>query len=465
MKRIALLSTAAFVATLSTASVASAETKPAMVWIPTADVDLIPSGTPDTICEKSSMSADIAAAGCVGGLAEAGTRTPNADTQAVVDGAIAALEAYDVTIVTEPPPSYVPIFAVLTSGEDSEESLSYTCSGAGLTCAARGRDSVGFTNTGTMNCTDPDLLQSALYTVGRMSGLEGKEDPRDVMSYPPNYEEAVTDFIDECGPIANFLGGDKGMTELPVECTSADHAGDCEAESQNSHADMLDYFGPATEDTAAPEIGFENIADGDVIAEGTALSVSAKISDDSTYAAVRITIASDALDGVDGITGGEISFCTTDICDVNFLDGDPFKLAESEWATGDINGLPGGEYTITLEAADYHGNVAETLTAVVTLEGGGATTDGGGDTDGDGSGDDTNGTGDTNGSSDTNDSGFVTDSNGDDSGEDGGDTDGDDSAGATDDGGGCAVGAAQRAGSSALMMLGLLGLGFIRRRN
>ncbi len=454
MKRTCLLSTAAIVASLCTASVASAETKPAIVYIPTADVDLIPSGTVDTVCEKASMSADIGAAGCVGNLAEATTRSPNGDVESIVEGVTSALEAYDITVVTEAPPIYVPVYAVLTGADDSEESVSHTCAGAALTCAARGRDSVAFTNTGTMNCTDPDLVQSTLYAIGRLAGLEGKEDATDVMFYPPDYENPVTAFVDACGPISQFLGGDAGDMPAPLECTSADHEGDCGAGEQNSNADMLAYFGAAAPDADAPEIAIESPADGDVIAEGAALQVIAKVDDASTYAAVSITVAAAELEGQ--IPGGAFTFCTTDLCDVNFLDNDPFKVTDSEWATSELSQLPGGEYTITLEASDYHGNVAEPLVITVTVEGGPVDPSGGDDTGtgGDDSGGQTSAA--TNG-----DSGFLT-SGGDESGG-GSDTEGG-SGGASDDGGGCAVATQPGIGGTMGLMLGLFGLGFVRRR-
>ncbi len=464
MKRICLLSTAAIVASLSTASVASAETKPAIVYIPTGDVDLIPSGAIDTACQKVSMSADVAAAHCVGGLDEAGTRAPNGMAQAVVEGVTTALEAYDITVVTEPPPAYVPIYAVLTGADPSEESVSHTCAGAALTCAARGRDSVAFTNTGTMNCTDPDLVQSALYAVGRLAGLEGKEDATDVMLYPPDYENPVTAFIDECGPISQFLGGDAGDMPLPLECTSADHAGGCEAGEQNSNADMMDYFGAAAGDEDAPVIDLLSPADGDVIAEGEPLVAQGKVDEVSNYAAVRITIASPALETPEavelGIVGGELSWCTTEICDVNWLEGNPFKTADTEWSTGDV-GLPGGEYTITLEASDYYGNEADPVVVTVTVEGGPIDPTGGDETGGEtDTGDPTT---DSAGSDSNGDSGFLT--TGDDGGgSDGGDTDGGGSGGSSDGGGGCSVDPEQGIGGTLSLMLGLFGLGFIRRR-
>lgn len=452
MKRTCLLSTAAILATLTTSSVAYADTKPAIVWVPTSDVELIPSGMVDSICEKMQMSGSAVAAGCVGGLDEPITREVSADAMTIATDLRTAFEAYDLSIVVEPPPAYVPVFALLTSDNESEESTSYTCGSQVANCGGLSRDGTFSTNTGTITCTEPDAAQAAIYAVGRLAGLEGKEAGTDAMHYPPDYTMPVITFEDACGPIAAQLGGEDNMTPIPLECTSLDHVG-CDSGEQNSHADLLENLGPTATDTDAPVIAISSPADGDVIAEGGAINVAATVEEASNFAAVRITIASPALDGVEGIIGGEISFCTTDICDVNFLDVDPFKTADSGWGTGDIIELPGGEYTITLEGSDYYGNEADPVVVAITLEGGpvdptGGDTDTGGDTT------------DPTGASDT----FA--SGGDESSSGGGDTDGgDDGGGATDDGGGCSVGGSGGIGGSFAMMLGLLGLGLLRRRD
>lgn len=459
MKRTCLLSTAAILATLTTSSVAHADTKPAIVWVPTADIELIPSGMVDSICEKMLMSGSAVAAGCVSGLDEPITREVSADAMTIAGELRTAFADYDVSIVLDPPPSYVPVFALLTSDSESEESTSYTCGSQVANCSGLSRDGTFSTNAGTLTCSDPDAVQAAIYAVGRLAGLEGKEDATDAMHYPPDYTMPVTTFNDECGPISAQLRGEDKMTPVPLECTSLDHVG-CDSGEQNSHADLIENLGANAADSDAPVIALTSPADGDVIAEGGAINVAATVEEASNFAAVRITIASPALEGVDGITGAELSFCTTDICDVNFLDGDPFKTADSGWGTGDIGGLPGGEYTVTLEGSDYYGNEAEPVVVTITLEGGpidptGGDTDGGGDTE---TGDPTG----ASGASDTNDT-FV--SGGEES-SGGSDTDGGGSGGAEDEGGGgCSVGESGRVGGSFAMMLGLLGLGLLRRRD
>lgn len=462
MKRTCLLSTAAILATLTTSSVAMAETKPAIVWVPTADVEATPSGTVDSPCQKTGMSGSAVAGGCLPNVAEATTLSPSDSAQDIADGIAAAYAAYDLHVVTEAPPSYVPVYALFTGAEASKENNSHSCTSTLANCAALSRD-VGYFAflDGTNMCTDPDVVTAGVFATGLLAGLEGKEDAAgDWMNYPPDFENPPTEFLDECGAIAAPLAGKDGMTPQPLDCTSLDHTG-CDGGEQNSHADLRENLGINAADEEAPVITLTSLADGDVIAEGGILNATATIDEGSGFAAVRITIASDSLDGVDGVVGGELSFCTTDICDRNFLEGDPFKASDSEWSSGDLPGLPGGEYTITVEASDYYGNEAETVAVTVTVEGGpidptDGDTDGGGDTDGP--------TTDSNGSDPTGNDTFVT-TDGDSDSDSDGDTDGSGGSGADGDdgGGGCSVASEQGIGGTVALMLGLLGLGFIRR--
>ncbi len=459
MKRTCLLSTAAILATLAISSVAHAETKPAILWVPLSDVEATPSGTVDSICQKTGMSGSAVAAGCLPNVADASTLSPSESAMEISEGIAAAFAAYDLRVVNDPPPAYVPVYALFTGAEASKENNSYSCTSAVTNCAALGRDAAYFAFLdGTNNCSDPDVVAAGVFAAGLLSGLEGKEaGGTDWMSYPPDFTMPGTEFVDECGAIAAPLGGKDGMTEQPLDCTSLDHEG-CSSMEQNSHADLLENLGPNAPDGDAPVIAITSLSDGDVIAEGSPITVEATVEEASNFAAVRITLASESLDGFPGITGGEFTFCTTDICDENFLDGAPFKTADSGWSTGDINGFPGGEYTITLEASDYYGNEAEAVTITVTLEG---TVDptGGDDTD---SGDPTTDpTTDPSGDP----SGDPTFVSGDSSGGGGDTDDGGGDGGATDDGGGCSVGTSGGIGGSFAMMLGLLGLGLLRRRD
>lgn len=463
MKRTCLLSTAALLATFATSSVALADTKPAIVWIPTADVEAFPSGDPDSICLKTGMNGTAVAAGCLANIAEATTLSPSPEAQDIAAGIEAAFAAYDLHVVTEAPPEYMPTYALFTGGEASEDNDSYSCTSQVSNCSALRRDAAYFAFLGGTNtCSDPDVVAAANFAVGLLAGLEGKEEaPDDWMNYPPDFMSPPTQFLDECGAIAAPLGGKDGMTPQPADCSSLDHV-DCDSMEQNSHADLMENLGANAADEDAPVINLMGIADGDVIAEGDPLNVSFTMDEASNFAGTRLTISSEALNGVEGIVDGRISYCTTALCDRNFLEGEPFKPADSVWSSNDVNGLPGGDYTITIEASDYYGNEAEMITLNVTLEGGPIDPT----ESGSGGADDT-GSAESNGSDPSaGDSMDTFASQGDESGG-GSDTDGSaGGSGSSDDGGGggCSVSAEQGVGGSFALMLGLFGLGLVRRR-
>ena len=386
MMRTKLPLAAAFLVTASLTPVASAATKPAVVWIPTAPVELTPSGAFATQCAKTGLSGSAVAAGCVRNIDEPTTFTPHPSAQQLADGIAAAFSAYDLRVVTEAPPPYLPTFAVFTSADVDEDSTSHTCSSSSANCAALQRDRAAFTNAGTPFCTAPDLLASAVFAVGAMAGLEGKSaTPDDWMNYPPDFMAPPTQFVDACGAIAPPLGGPDGTTPLPLQCTSLDHTG-CSAQQQNSHADLLANLGPASADDQAPILEVTSPTDGVVLGPGDPVLVSFTLDEASHFAGARVTIASDALLRIPGVESGEITFCTSDLCDVNWLDGDPFKTTDSPWSTSEIHGLPPGEYEIVIEASDYYGNEAPTVAMVVQVVGDpvdptGGSSSGTGDTD------------------------------------------------------------------------------------
>lgn len=457
MKRFCLISCAAVAASMCWSSPVQAENTPAVLFIPTEDVTLIPSGS--GACQYISMSEYNAALNCSPGLTEETPMTVVADAGQLTTDIAAALAPYNVMVTNERPPEYMPYYMLVLRDEMFADSLNYACAGGPLTCASRGRNAIGSTSGGTMFCMDPNLTQAGLYSFGRMAGLEGVDDPLDPMHYPPDFETPATMYQDACMAISPLFGGKKGTTPQPLECTSADHV-DCDAMQQNSHADLLSYFGAFAEDTEAPVITVVSPEDGATIPEGEGLVLDASIEDADPAVAMRWTVESPALEGLDVPQledDGKFTFCTSNLCDVNFLDGDPFKPTDSSWAAPALNGLPGGEYTVTIEASDYHGNEAEPVVVTVTVEGGPATT-GGTDTD--------TGDGTDSGSNDSgnNDSGPVF-TTGDDSDGETGDGDGGGTAGMEEeeDGCGCTTGPAG-SGSVLLMGLGLLGLATGRRR-
>lgn len=474
MKRFLLLSsvTSALLMPLT----ANADDKAAILYIPADDVVLTPSGMGK--CISVSTSDFNSGIGCHPGVEEEETISAFADAETLAADVATALEPYDVHVTTVRPPEYVPYFTLLASDMASEESLSYSCTSATGVCASRGRDLIGFTNGGSMNCMNPDTLQTALYMFGRFAGLEGGDNPADPMHYPPDFDMPASTFLDECVTLVQQFGGKDGMTVLPLDCTSADHVGgDCVAGEQNPHQDLLAYFGERTDDTDAPTIAIDTPKEGDVIDEGGELNVLFTVSDDDPHVAVMVKIESPSLETIMDTTpllnDGSLSACSSNWCDTDYLEGQPFALNEGPYAF-DLPGLPGGEYTVTFGAADYHGNVAEEVVVTVTIGGEppmesdtAETTDSDSDTDTTETSGPSSDSMTTASASDSNMTTFVSDSA---SSDGGSDTDGDDDDDSTggetdDDAGGCSCTTDQGAGGAMALLLGLLGFGLTRRRD
>ena len=318
------------------------------------------------------------------------------------------------------------------------------------------RNSIIFMVDGTQNCTAPDLLHSALYAFGRASGLEGvlpPEDmaaPLDVMTFPPDYTMPLLEYTDQClFREHQQTFDDAGMPagEANLECTFEDHVGRCPADpdddaGQNSYQDLLAYYETRVEDTTPPELTNVVPEDGAVImAEGGSgmLGIDVDIVDDDPVVGARWTIQSDAL--TEDFEGGIITLCTNDLCTIDWPDANPLKPTDSDWAIPGELGLPPGEYAITLEAADFHGNVAEPVSFTVTIMG---EPDAG------------SSTGDVTDPTNADNTGDMSASSGDD---DSGGTTGQD-----EDPTGCTCRTTPAPGGAVLMLLGLLGLGGLRRR-
>lgn len=361
MKRLTSL-TAMTLLLLSTE--AAAETKSAIVYIPVDDLTLSPSGSGP--CADVSLSAWNSGLGCVPGLDAAQVYDAHADAANLATAVSASVAAFDVHVTTVRPPTYVPYYVLVPGENTNDESQSYSCVGGPLVCAGRGRDLIAFTNTGTLNCTAPDTLQTLLYALGRLAGLEGSTDPAGAMHYPPDFVVPADGYVDGCVTLSQQIGGDDGMTVLPLECTSVDHSpGGCGAGQQHPHAELLDVFGPATEDTDAPVITVVSPEDGAVLPEGSTLEIEMTVADANPHVAVLLDVASPALDGIDqpALQDGTLSACTSSWCDFHFLDNDPFRLNDGPW-TFDLPGLPPGVYTITFAATDYDGNESQVVHTV-----------------------------------------------------------------------------------------------------
>jgi MYXO-CTERM domain-containing protein len=455
MKRTCLISSA--LATLVLVPV-QASAEPAVLFIPTEEVSLQPDGEG----ECAGVGSPNSAFNCTAAVDAATVIPPFAgDLDAFQTSLQDSLLPYDVLVTNTRPPEYLPYTMLLP--EVDVESFSLACSFGGINCGARKRNSIVFLVPQTDNCTDPDMLQQALYAFGRISGLEGVANPMDVMNFPPDFTMPVAGYLDECSDRSPQLNFDKmGMPTTPalLECTSKDHAaGACPDDpegnpGQNSHQDLLAYYGPRpdVEDTEPPVFANVMPEDGTVLMtndSGVAqLMIDVDITDADPAVGVRWTVSSDALIS-DMFPDGVLTICTNDVCSVNWSDVVPAKATDSDWASPVALNFPPGEYAVTLEASDYKGNVADPVSFTVTIEDASS-----------GSGGVDSGADETAGV-DTNEPPPFTTGNNDDSGTgDGGSNDG----GANDDGGGCSCSTTGGSGGVALMLLGLVGLGAMRRR-
>ncbi|MCA9704818.1 MAG: hypothetical protein KDK70_03080 [Myxococcales bacterium] len=430
-------------------TMASAE--PAIFYIPTEEVTLRPLNSGP--CGGGIDSAF----GCTPAVSEETPEPPYASADTLTQAVDDAFAEYDVTVTNTRPPEYISYVMVLPRDAAADMSQSFSCTTSGINCGARGRNDLFFVTGSTMNCIDPEIVHATVYGLGRTSGLEGVDNPDDWMNYllgagsaaGPDYATPPMGFLDVCSDRVQQQGfnDQDQQVSLPLECTSSDHA-ECPdgmngMAQQNSHQDLLLYYGTPLDDTDPPELSNVVPAPDTVLQQGDDLVLDVDITDADLVVGARWVVQSQALIDA-GIESGTLSQCTNDACDANWNDASPLKATDSDWSFT-LEMLPAGEYNITLEAADYHGNVAEMMSFVVTIEGGASGTTGDMDTD---MGSNTNPTG-----------GVFT------SGEDStGGGPGSTTSGEDEDPSGCTCRTTPAPGGAVLMLLGLLGLGTLRRR-
>lgn len=333
--------------------VAAAAPRPAILYIPRdVEVTLHPTGLPPCTTDVNS------ALGCANVPAQV-QQPPYQAADALAAAMLAVLDPYDVLVTHQRPPEYVSYTMLLPSDDPDPRSSSLTCTAAAINCAARRRADVIFTSGTTTQCMDPQIVHASLYAFGRSSGLEGVVDPGDYMSYVPDYAVNPMGFLDVCSDRTPQQGlDDRGMqVPLPLECPDRDHPscplGGNGLGQQNSHQELLAAYGPRTEDTAPPVLDELVPPDGAVLMPGEDLVLDVEIADADPVVAVRWTLTSAALEEVLGRSS--YTKCTNDVCDSNWPDANPLKATDSSWQVI-FAGLPEGEYEITLEVVDYHGN-------------------------------------------------------------------------------------------------------------
>ena len=239
--------------------------------------------------------------------------------------------------------------------------------------------------------------------VAHSYGLEHVDEPGDIMN--PFNAGGDASFIDSCIQIVTNGQG--------IACGSQ-HAAHCAGgTAQNAHLELLDLFGAAVPDTAAPVVAISYPSDGDVFEPGANFTIMVEASDDVAVESVEL-----------------------------FNNGTPLGSDGDEPFGWDVENIPEGEYSMFVIASDAAGN--ETTSETITITVGAAAEDDDDDSDGDGGGS-------SGGGDDDDDTGPA------------GDTDVGESVGFDDDGADTGCGCTQApARGSWLLMLGFFGL--LRRR-
>lgn len=283
------------------------------------------------------------------------------------------------------------------------------------------------------------IAEIILQEVAHTWGLEHIDDQGDLL-YPTTQGQNKI-FKDECLQIVVL--NDNGSTSPTGAFCGAQHAQFCSNNQQNSYQEMLALFGPGIPDTTAPSVQIVSPADGESIDGDVNLVVSFEDDQSPMIINATITIESASLDEP--------------------VENDGAYAAPSELEFP-IQGLPGGEYTITIDATDEEDNPTSDSVTFTVLGDPPNDSDGNG---GDGSGGEETSGGGTDGGGGEGDGGNDGGSNGD--GGDGsaggpvsgGDTDGGTAGGDGD--GGCSV---ESPGSKmGWAVLGMLGLVAFRRRD
>lgn len=321
--------------------------EPAVLYIPDEDIQLSPLGIAPCTAQINS------ATGCIG---DDPVGVPAyADVAGLRASMAAALAPYDVYLAEERPPEYLAYTMLLPSDDPRMESESFTCSTGGINCGARKRNSIVRVHGSTPFCPVFDPVATSLYAFGRISGLEGVADPLDAMHFVPDFGMGGGGFTDACLTIVHQIGVDDegGLVELPLECTSLDHV-DCPPQQQNGHADLLAHYGPRVVDLDPPVASNILPEDGTYFPEGADIELSVELDDADPVLGGRWTIASPVLE--DFFEDGQITQCTNDVCTVDWDDASPLKPTASDWDLI-LSNLPEGEYEVTFEASDFHGNV------------------------------------------------------------------------------------------------------------
>ena len=328
------------------------------------------------------------------------------------------MEPYGVRIAYEErPPSHLPYAMVMMGGSPGMLGLSGGVLGVSCSsdCADQWWRDTTFAFTDAINPNNAATLgTTALHEAAHAFGMAHIDNPQRIMN--PFVGGSEVTWANECTPYNAATGGINCQPTHALFCNGQD--------AQNSHAELLAYFGENSPDVEPPVVEILNPPDGMQLQPGDSVEVEVDVSDDHEGFGWRLVIPE-----VDQIAQA--------------------YTFQKKWQ---LSSLPEGVYTLRVEAMDHDRNEgSDEVTIYVGVEPDPAET--GGESEGDTEGDDSMG------GTDSGDAG----TDGVDSG--GSDTDATSADLTEPDPEGCACTSGGRGSKNPLwMMLGLLPLVFRRRR-
>ena len=261
--------------------------------------------------------------------------------------------AYDVR-----PPKHLPYAMVMMGGLPSMLGLGGGVLGVSCSsdCADMWWRDTTFAFTDAINPNNADVLgTTALHEAAHAFGLAHIDDPTKIMNPFVSAGEVI--WADECTPYNDATGG--------INCQGT-HASFCDGQpAQNTHAELMAYFGPNSPDITPPEVTITGPEDGVQLAPGEAFTVTVDVSDDHDGFGWQLVVP-------------------------ELEQSVPAYTFEKEWT---LSFPDDGEYTILVEAIDHDMNEgSDQITIFVGSAGpgddGGGVDEGGSDDGADASGDD-----------------------------------------------------------------------------
>jgi hypothetical protein len=287
------------------------------------------------------------------------------DALAIIQVFENAMAAYAVRVAYEdPPPQHLPYSMVMMGG--TPQDVGQMSGTLGVSCSSDCGDvwwrdtTLAFTEeSGNPTTLGNTALQEAAHAFG-LDHIDGTEHIMYPLATPGNKIWA-----DTCTPYNNSTGG--------IGCTYIHEVFCPEGGAQNSHAELLAFFGPNMPDIEAPSVTIGSPADGIEVPSGGAISISSEVTDDHLGYGWRLRVVPPTESGMDDVIANAYAL-------------------ETGWDIS-FSGLPDGEYEVWVEAVDHDGNEGSDMVRVFV--GVPATDSGGVDESGgaDGSGGDAMGTG------------------------------------------------------------------------